>query len=357
MNSTDPINETEIELLIQEGVAFYRAGDMVKAFAALSQALQRNSASELGWLWLSGVVSSQGERRYCLERVVALNPQHDVARRGLAKLEGGEAARSPLPIAPIAPAAPPNQAAELPTCQFPGCAARVAKLGHTVCRKHWQVPLPQTANDAKRLTSSTIGERCALPVQLVNQLLVELGWIAHERGGYVPTTIGNSLGAIGVRHQQGKPYVTWTEAIINNAVLQAAIRRTSGNDHEPKQIAESGFRDRNPANYRTNDGHMVRSRAEVMIDNWLYMAEVVHAYERRLPVEEEAYCDFYLPTGKVYLEYWGLEGDARYDARRQVKLAIYRKHQLNLIELTDEQLQNLDDHLPRLLRGHGVQVG
>jgi hypothetical protein len=48
---------------------------------------------------------------------------------------------------------------------------------------------------------------------------------------------------------------------------------------------------------------MVRSRAEVLIDNWLYMQGIVHAYERRLPIEEECYCDFYLPKG-VYIEFW-----------------------------------------------------
>jgi hypothetical protein len=30
------------------------------------------------------------------------------------------------------------------------------------------------------------------------------------------------------------------------------------------------------ATYRTTDGHMVRSRAEVIIDNWLYTNDVEH---------------------------------------------------------------------------------
>ena len=48
------------------------------------------------------------------------------------------------------------------------------------------------------------------------------------------------------------------------------------------------------------------------IDNTLYEYWLVHAYERKLPVEEDVYCDFYIPTGKVYIEYWGYENDEKY---------------------------------------------
>lgn len=83
----------------------------------------------------------------------------------------------------------------------------------------------------------------------------------------------------------------------------------------------------------------MRSKAELLIDNWLYMAGIVHAYERRLPIQEEAYCDFYLPAGKVYLEYWGLEQEAAYAARQQAKRTIYARYQLQPIELTDAEIR------------------
>jgi hypothetical protein len=101
---------------------------------------------------------------------------------------------------------------------------------------------------------------------------------------------------------------------------------------------------------------MVRSKAEMLIDNWLYTASIVHAYERQLPIAEEAYCDFYLPTGNVYIEYWGLERDAAYAARRAAKQALYRQYQFNLIELVDEHIRNLDDVLPRQLLKYGISV-
>ncbi|MBN2824217.1 MAG: hypothetical protein JXQ76_02750 [Campylobacterales bacterium] len=86
------------------------------------------------------------------------------------------------------------------------------------------------------------------------------------------------------------------------------------------------------------------------------MAELVHAYERKLPIVEEIYCDFYLPSGKVYIEYWGIEEDAKYLQRKQAKKAIYEKYNFNLIELNDEDVLNLDDVLPRLLLKFDVQT-
>ena len=94
----------------------------------------------------------------------------------------------------------------------------------------------------------------------------------------------------------------------------------------------------------------------MLIDNWLYMFEIVHAYERKLPVEEDVYCDFYIPTGKVYIEYWGYENDEKYLNRKKKKKEIYEKYNLNLIELEDKDVQNLDDVLPKYLLTFGIET-
>ena len=124
----------------------------------------------------------------------------------------------------------------------------------------------------------------------------------------------------------------------------------------PTAEATSTFRDKFKAKLRATDGHFVRSRAEMLIDNWLYMAEVVHAYERKLPIEEEVYCDFYIPSGKIYIEYWGYENDAKYLQRKAKKQEIYAKHGFKLIELEDKDIENLDDVLPRMLLKFGVET-
>ncbi|MDD5288545.1 MAG: hypothetical protein PHY28_05480, partial [Dehalococcoidales bacterium] len=88
----------------------------------------------------------------------------------------------------------------------------------------------------------------------------------------------------------------------------------------------------------------------------LYDSEVLHAYERKLPVEEDIYSDFYVPSRKVYIEYWGYEDDSKYLSRKERKREIYKKYDLKLIELTDKDVQNLDDTLPRLLLDFGIKT-
>ena len=106
----------------------------------------------------------------------------------------------------------------------------------------------------------------------------------------------------------------------------------------------------------------MRSRAELLIENWLYQYGIVHAYERRLNIEEECYCDFYIPHGPgrpqaVYIEYWGLEGDQKYGERKKKKLELYRKNEIPLIELNDADIVNLDDVLARKLLQFKIKVG
>ena len=148
---------------------------------------------------------------------------------------------------------------------------------------------------------------------------------------------------------------------IESKVLVNLINQMKGTVEsvEPKEENDEqesqGFREKYVAKLRSADGHYVRSKAEMLIDNWLYMAEIVHAYERKLPIEEDVYSDFYLPTGKVYIEYWGIENDRRYSERKAIKQEIYKKYRFNLIELTDKEVQNLDDILPRLLLKYKIQ--
>lgn len=109
---------------------------------------------------------------------------------------------------------------------------------------------------------------------------------------------------------------------------------------------EINFRDKFPAKIIAEDGHRVRSRGELAIDNWLYHKGIVHAYERRVPIGEDLYCDFFIPLGqKVYIEFWGLE-DKKYVKRKELKKNLYKKYNKNLIELTNDDAENLDDVLP-----------
>ncbi len=94
-------------LLIDEGIAAIRADDQMRARQLLSQAVQLDPQNERGWLWLSGALPDAAQRRYCLERVLAINPQNEVAKRGLASL--ASAASPPAPsTGTVKPVTPPH---------------------------------------------------------------------------------------------------------------------------------------------------------------------------------------------------------------------------------------------------------
>lgn len=100
----------------------------------------------------------------------------------------------------------------------------------------------------------------------------------------------------------------------------------------------------------------MRSRVEVIIADWLFNELVVFAYEKRVPIMDEMYCDFYLPCGKVYIEFWGLENDKKYVERKTKKQRLYTENGLNLIQIDDKILENLDDFLPKELLKFGINL-
>lgn len=213
------------------------------------------------------------------------------------------------------------------------------------------------------ITATVVGKHFDLTANKINYILSELGWVNKYLKGWKLTEHGKKLGGVQSEDRtSGVPYVRWPDSIIKVRALQGSVDEVKGVDNagapEPTKESQNAtsFREKFPAKHRSTDGHMVRSKAEMLIDNWLYMAEIVHAYERKLPIEEEAYCDFYIPTGKVYIEYWGYEDEPKYLARKKVKIGIYEKYGFNLIQLKDEDVQNLDDILPRMLLKYGIQA-
>lgn len=215
------------------------------------------------------------------------------------------------------------------------------------------------------ISSTKIGKEFGISANKLNYIFSELGWVNKSLKGWVATDQGLKQGAMQSEDSRsGVPYVRWPETIALSKTLLSSIHDVTGSVSVDPQLSETEntgsdsqkFRENFEAKHRSTDGHYVRSKAEMLIDNWLYMAEIVHAYERKLPIEENIYCDFYIPPGKVYIEFWGYDDDPKYLARKQKKQAIYQKYGFKLIELNDKDVQNLDDVLPRLLLKFGVQA-
>lgn len=220
--------------------------------------------------------------------------------------------------------------------------------------------LEETVDTSEYLSSTTLGKEFNTSANLTNKILAELAWIEKGVKGWKITKLGIQKGGEErEHHQSGVPFVKWPKSVLENKELKNAfesLSATSKGNSNDKDNGVDDFRKKYEAAYRATDGHYVRSRAEMLIDNWLYTSRLVHAYERKLPVEEEVYSDFYLPDGKVYIEFWGMESDAKYAKRKEEKLKIYEKYGFNLIELTDSDLMNLDDVLPRTLLKFGIST-
>ena len=240
-------------------------------------------------------------------------------------------------------------------CQKPGCNNLVPKEAYKkLCHDcYWKQLHPEDI-----LNPYNVAEHFKIKALELNIILNELGWVERAGKGWKPTALGVSMKALYKGMSPGdKSYVNWPKSILQNHMLQKAVSDYLGNSLSTDSSIQE-FRQKYPAGFRTMDGHMVRSRGEALIDNYLYHARLVHVYERKLPVEEEIYCDFYLPNNKVYIEYWGGENDEKYTERRKKKKRIYQKYKdkFNLIELGDNEIANLDDHLPRLLLKFDIAV-
>jgi len=217
----------------------------------------------------------------------------------------------------------------------------------------------------KFLNATSIGKHFNISSQRLNLILSELGWIEKNISGWKITKLGKRIGGKQFEHEtSGGTYALWPENILNNKNLTAVFNEVPSTQelekvHSEKEIKKStgnNFREKFPATLRTKDGHMVRSRAEVIIDNALYDYKLAHAYERKLPIEEDLYSDFFIPSENVYIEFWGMESDPKYAERKKAKIEIYKKYDFKLIELNDTDIANIDDFLPKKLLKFNIKV-
>lgn len=135
------------------------------------------------------------------------------------------------------------------------------------------------------------------------------------------------------------------QASLDNEQLLSVAKMFESTLRIPSHIKD--YREDNPGNILTIDGHRVRSHAEKVIDNWLADNRIFHIYEPKIG---NGFGDFLVPKNEVdyFIEYWGLN-EERYEQRKKHKLNWYKEHQVQLIELTHKDLKRLDKMLKRLL--------
>ena len=133
--------------------------------------------------------------------------------------------------------------------------------------------------------------------------------------------------------------------------------QTYENTKKRLDSVEKDYRNQFPATWTASDGHKVRSKAEMIIDDHLYKTGRAHAYE---PVifcgTKKLIPDFLVKNGSgedVCIEYWGMMDDEAYRRRMELKRGLYASNHIRLIDVTDEDIKSPDLFLEEKLRRQG----
>lgn len=75
---------------LQKGILALKEGNRATARQLLIAAIRQAPDNVQAWLWLSGAVDNKNERIDCLKQVLRLDPENEVAARGLAIIQKSE---------------------------------------------------------------------------------------------------------------------------------------------------------------------------------------------------------------------------------------------------------------------------
>ena len=223
-------------------------------------------------------------------------------------------------------------------------------------------PLLQALESNQRVTAAALCRYFPhLHPRQINRAFAELGLQHHTIMGWELTVLGRSLGGTQEESSSsGAFYVTWPPDIVDNPVIQRELSLQSEQLHpgheavgpEPDLFA-SGNAMVDPC--RGVDGHQLQTALQTRVCNWLYMAQLAHAFRRALPVEECVFADFYVPLGNVYIDCWESDVPADELSSRLRKRDLYRQMNLRSLEVNDADAERLDEVLGRGFQAFGIR--
>lgn len=118
--------------------------------------------------------------------------------------------------------------------------------------------------------------------------------------------------------------------------------------------------------YDCDDGHVVKSKSEALIDNYLFSHNIKHTYETDFVYgskkEDILKPDFTLPNylgdGKdVYIEHWGYnENNITYTKTKKFKMPIYKINKITLVCIYESDISNLNSALTRKLNKEYIKL-
>ncbi len=124
--------ESEVERLLRQGIQAVKDGRSQDALRLLSRAITQEPENEKAWLWISAVLPEE-ERIECLKRVVAINPENQLASRALALLLADTAsADEPAPAM-----AAPEASLEITSAEVEGETPSQVEGAPAGARRNW----------------------------------------------------------------------------------------------------------------------------------------------------------------------------------------------------------------------------
>ena len=175
----------------------------------------------------------------------------------------------------------------------------------------------------------------------------------------------NKLIAIALQNQQTNSDTSLVDRVERD--VEKLIETKRPNEHSPEVPVAVTEKDESKSNiYPTIDGHMVKSSMEQVIDDILWSANILHAYEQPINefVNERKKCDWFIPiTGTninqgIYIEYWGMKTQKYLDDRKEKEL-LYKKYDVPYIGIEKDDpkdTHSFRNHLIQELQRLSVNV-
>ena len=79
---------------LQQAITAIKSGDKVTGQQLLAQVIKAEPKNETAWLWMTTLTDDPEKKRYCLKTVLQINPNNEMAKKGLATLEPSQSLKS-----------------------------------------------------------------------------------------------------------------------------------------------------------------------------------------------------------------------------------------------------------------------
>ena len=221
-------------------------------------------------------------------------------------------------------------------------------------------PLLRAMEHNRLLSAAQIGRRYGLHAREVRRLFGEIGLLRRGANGWELTPHGEQIGGLLLDNELSDGEPSWPEMILENTLVASQLEYGQSQYRSLDDDAGDLLADVNE--FVALDGHRYHSRGEWQICNWLYLAGIAHACHREVivsrssAVTERLYADFWLPEAGLYIEYSGDERDAHALKAALQRVELYRQNEWPFVEISAEQLADLDEVLTRQLRRLGIRV-